>query len=41
MLVENTIEDAINFSHMDVLSNTVSLRVDLGLQLMLIASMLY
>lgn len=31
MLVENTIEDAINFFHMGVLSSTVSLRVDLDL----------
>lgn len=31
MLVENTIEEAINFFHMGVLSSTVSLRVDLDL----------
>ena len=41
MLVENTIEDAINFFHMDVLSSAVLLRIDLDLQLMLIASTLY
>ena len=41
MLVENTIEDAINFFHMDALSSAVLLRIDLDLQLMLIASTLY
>lgn len=41
MLVENAIEDAINFFHMDALSSTVPLRIDLDLQLTLIASMLY
>ena len=33
MLVENTIEDAINFFHMDALSSAVLLRIDLNLQL--------
>ena len=41
MLVENAIEDAINFFHMDALSSTVPLRIDLDLQLTLIASTLY
>ena len=41
MLIENSIEDAINFFHMDALSSTVPLRIDLDLQLTLIASTLY
>ena len=41
MLVENAIEDAINFFHMDALSSTVPLRIDLDLQLTLLASTLY
>ncbi len=41
MLVENAIEDAINLFHMDALSSTVPLRIDLDLQLTLIASTLY
>ena len=41
MLIENATEDAINFFHMDALSSTVPLRIDLDLQLMLIASTLY
>ena len=41
MLIENAIEDAINFFHMDALSSTVPLRIDLDLQLTLIASTLY
>ncbi len=31
MLVENAIEDAINFFHMDAHSSTVPLRIDLDL----------
>ena len=41
MLIENAIEDAIDFFHMDALSSTVPLRIDLDLQLTLIASTLY
>ena len=41
MLIENAIEDAIHFFHMDALSSTVPLRIDLDLQLTLIASTLY
>ena len=42
MLIENAIEDAINFFPMDALSSTVPLRIDLNLlQLTLIACMLY
>ena len=41
MLIENAIEDAINCFHMDALSSTVPLRMDLDLQLTLIASTLY
>ena len=41
MLVENAVEDAINFFHMDALSSTVPLRIDLDLQQTLIASTLY
>ena len=41
MLVENAIEDAINFFHMDALSSTVPLRINLDLQLTIMASTLY
>ena len=41
ILGENTIEDAINFFHMDALSSTVPLRIDLDLQLTILASTLY
>lgn len=41
MLIENTIEDAINFFHMDALSAAVPLRIDTDLQLTLMASALY
>ncbi len=41
MLVENAIQDAINFFHMDALSSTIPLRIDLDLQLTIIASTLY
>ena len=32
MLVENAIQDAVNFFHMDALSSTIPLRIDLDLQ---------
>jgi len=41
MLVENAIQDAINFFHMDALSSTIPLRIDLDLQLTMLASTLY
>jgi len=41
MIIENTIEDGIDFFHMDALSSTVALKVDLDLQLTLLASGLY
>ena len=41
MLVENAIEDSINFFHMDALSSTVPLRIQFDLQLTLMASALY
>lgn len=41
MIIENTIEDGIDFFHMDALSSTVALKVDLDLQLTLMASGLY
>ena len=41
MLVENAIQDAINFFHIDALSSTVPLRIGLDLQLTLLASTLY
>ena len=41
MLIENTIADAVNFFHMDALSAAVPLRIDLDLQLTLMASALY
>ena len=41
MLIENVIEDAINFFHMDALSSTVPLRIDLDLQLTILASTFY
>ena len=41
MLIENAIEDAINFFHMDALSSTVPLRIDLDLQITLMASSFY
>jgi len=41
MLVENGIADAIQFFHMDALSSLVGLRVDLDLQITLMASTLY
>jgi hypothetical protein len=41
MIIENTIEDGIDFFHMDALSSAVALKVDLDLQLTLMASGLY
>jgi hypothetical protein len=41
MIIENTIADGIDFFHMDALSSAVALKVDLDLQLTLMASGLY
>jgi len=41
MIIENTIEDGIDFFHMDALSSAVAMKVDLDLQLTLMASGLY
>jgi len=41
MLIENNIADGIDFFHMDALSSAVALKVDLDLQLTLMASGLY
>jgi hypothetical protein len=41
MLIENHIEDGIDFFHMDALSSAVALRVNCDLQLTLMASSLY
>ena len=41
MVIENTIADAIDFFHMDALSAAVPLRIDLDVQLTLMASSLY
>jgi hypothetical protein len=41
MLVENGIADAVQFFHVDALSSLVGLRIDLDLQITLIASALY
>ena len=41
MLVENAIEEAVNFFHMDALSAAVPLRIDPDLQLTVMASALY
>ncbi len=40
-LIENNISDAINFFHMDALSAAVPLKIDVDLQLTLMASALY
>ena len=40
MLIENTIADAVNFFHMDALPVAVPLRIDLDVQLILVASAL-
>ena len=41
MLIENAIADAINFFHMDALSAAVPMKIDVDLQLTLMASALY
>lgn len=41
MLIENGIEDGVDFFHMDALSSAVALKVNLDLQLTLMASSLY
>jgi transposase-like protein len=41
MLIENNIEDGVNFFHMDALSSAVALKVNFDLQLTLMASSLY
>ena len=41
MVIENTIADAIDFFHMDALSAAVPMRIDLDVQLTLMASGLY
>jgi hypothetical protein len=41
MIIENNIQDGIDFFHMDALSSAVPLKVDCDLQLTLIASSLY
>jgi hypothetical protein len=41
MIIENTIEDGIDFFHMDALSSAVALKINCDLQLTLMASSLY
>ena len=41
MIIENNIEDGIDFFHMDALSSAVAMKVNLDLQLTLMASSLY
>jgi len=41
MLIENNIEDGIDFFHMDALSSAVALKINCDLQLTLVASSLY
>ena len=41
MIIENNIADGIDFFHMDALSSAVALKVNLDLQLTLMASSLY
>jgi hypothetical protein len=41
MLIENGIQDGVDFFHMDALSSAVAMKVDLDLQLTLMASSLY
>jgi hypothetical protein len=41
MLIENNIEDGINFFHMDALSSAVAMKVNCDLQMTLMASSLY
>jgi hypothetical protein len=41
MLIENNIEDGIDFFHMDALSSAVAMKINCDLQLALMASSLY
>ena len=41
MLIENNIEDGIDFFHMDALSSAVAMKINCDLQLTLMASSLY
>jgi len=41
MIIENRIEDSIDFFHMDALSSVVAMKVNLDVQLTLMASSLY
>jgi hypothetical protein len=41
MIIENTIQDSIDFFHMDALSSAVAMKVNLDLQLTIMASSLY
>ena len=41
MIIENNIQDGIDFFHMDALSSTVPMKVNFDLQLTLMASSLY
>jgi len=41
MVIENSIEDGIDFFHMDALSSAVAMKVNFDLQLTLMASSLY
>ena len=41
MIIENSIEDGIDFFHMDALSSAVAMKVNCDLQLTLMASSLY
>ncbi len=41
MIIENTLADAIDFFHMDALSSAVPMKIDVDLQLTLMASTLY
>jgi hypothetical protein len=41
MVIENEIEDGVDFFHMDALSSAVAMKVDCDLQLTLMASSLY
>ena len=41
MLIENGIEDGVNFFHMDALSSAVAMKVNCDVQLTLMASSLY
>ena len=41
MIIENTLADAIDFFHLDALSSAVPLKIEIDLQLTLMASSLY